>query len=549
MFYNILWLFIDGVRRYKSTDDRSRLDFMDAFGKDSVEFLNVVTSAPSTSMSLSAMVSGMPSYYLNRNFDDFIFDKGKTPSLTQDLKQLGYNLYSFLMHKLTRETMLNILPMIERKYWPKGFSHNQWWNNSDINIAVKKTLSMSVKHPAFFFVDYNCRGDALTSDKVKCAFHVFRNAGYTRENTITILCSDHGYPDPSKETGRPEFYKKHKLSHDLILTDDNIMIPLFIQYPGCPKGKKIETTVSSIDIYPTISDILGIDIEHKIHGKSLLPLIYDEKKYQKMMESRFHRSDSRLVFQTGRGTAIRNDKYKYIFYHDKVRGKGHEEFFDIQKDKYEQRNLVNSDNEVIQKQLNIFLEKFNKSENDVLAYQLKYLFDKFLKNHRSIIERAKYILITDSCNPLFSEMLINMIRRLNNKTYVYLLKVEHNFKYNDRDIKILESGVNDWGKLNIYTIQKKLSGKKIDLLLSPYNTSEQRNNTSLIKFFKKMKARKKMFLDYNMESFKKTITGFHWRKFRSTWHFAKHEPSYMISYLCHFLLNRVKKAKVLKNKK
>ena len=72
--YNVVWLFIDSVRRYYTDDDRSRFKFMDEFAKESVEFKNVVTSAPSTFMSVSAMMSGMPSYYINRNFDDFIFD-------------------------------------------------------------------------------------------------------------------------------------------------------------------------------------------------------------------------------------------------------------------------------------------------------------------------------------------------------------------------------------------------------------------------------------------------------------------------------------------
>ena len=45
MLCNVLWIFIDGVRRYHSSaeaiaagDDRSRLDIMDEFSKESVEF-------------------------------------------------------------------------------------------------------------------------------------------------------------------------------------------------------------------------------------------------------------------------------------------------------------------------------------------------------------------------------------------------------------------------------------------------------------------------------------------------------------------------------
>nr|HRI48260.1 hypothetical protein [Ignavibacteriaceae bacterium] len=83
--YNILWLFIDGVRRYHTNDDRSKLKFMDKFAEESIEMKNVMTSAPSTFMSLSAMISGMPAYYINRNFGDFIFDKKLIPSLTNIL--------------------------------------------------------------------------------------------------------------------------------------------------------------------------------------------------------------------------------------------------------------------------------------------------------------------------------------------------------------------------------------------------------------------------------------------------------------------------------
>ena len=127
--YNIVWLFIDGFRTYYSDDDRSRLKFMDEFAKESVEFKNVVTSAPSTFMSLSAMMSGMPSYFINRNFDDFRFDKDRIPSLTTELSRNGYHNYSFLMHPQTRETMINIFPMVPRRYWAKGLTHRNWWSN------------------------------------------------------------------------------------------------------------------------------------------------------------------------------------------------------------------------------------------------------------------------------------------------------------------------------------------------------------------------------------------------------------------------------------
>ena len=103
--YNVLFIFVDSVRTYYSDDDRGRLKIMDEFSKDSVECINVVTSAPSTFMSISAMMSGMPAYFLNRNYNDFIFNTNEFVSLPSVLKQNGYSLYNFCMAPISRVTM------------------------------------------------------------------------------------------------------------------------------------------------------------------------------------------------------------------------------------------------------------------------------------------------------------------------------------------------------------------------------------------------------------------------------------------------------------
>ena len=61
---NLVWIFIDSVRRYYADDDRSRLEIMDKFSESSIEFTEVVTSAPSTVMSISAMMTGCHAYLL-----------------------------------------------------------------------------------------------------------------------------------------------------------------------------------------------------------------------------------------------------------------------------------------------------------------------------------------------------------------------------------------------------------------------------------------------------------------------------------------------------
>jgi len=536
--YNLIWLFIDGVRRYPSSpkaieedDDRGRLRVMDDFASESVEFLNVVTSAPSTFMAVSAMLSGIHSYYISRNYRDFIFDENVFIFLRKLLISNGYSNFNFWMSRESRETMSTILPVVNRKYWPKSFSHAIWWSNEKICELVNCVLDHHIEFPAFFFVDFNCRKDSLTSDKVDWVLRRFRTAGYREDNTIVILCSDHGYPDHSKDEGRPEYFQARNLSHDIVLTDDNIMIPLFIQYPGCIGGQKVETTVANIDIFPTIVDILGLELPNEIQGHSLLPLMNGDRVYEKMMEMRLHRCDSRLAFQTGRGTAIRNGKFKYIYYHDQCIESNQELFFDIEKDKLEKVSLAKSDDLKIQNELNIFRKSFEESEKAAIAFQLKYLFKKFCRMHRQDLRNAGSIVITDSCSPLFIEMIIKMVRRLNQKTQIYVLAVEHDYRYENDDVQVIKLGYREWCYVNIDKLPKMIGERKIDVLFVPYSTSEERDNVNLRKCVRKIAARKKVYLDYNMESYRGTAFRYHLKKFKTTWDFLKYEPSYVLVYV------------------
>jgi hypothetical protein len=522
---NVVWLFVDGVRRYHSDDDRSRLDFMDEFSKDAVEFKNVVTSAPSTFMSLSAMMSGMPSYFINRNFDDFRFDKERIPSLTSDLESNGYNVHSFLMHPSTRETMINIYPMVAKKYWPKDLSHRKWWSNDDINRIVGKTLEMGVENkPSFFFVDFNCRKDFKTSEKVKWADKKFKEAGFNDDNTITILCSDHGYPDSSKETGNPEYYTNNKLTHDLILTDDNIMIPFFIKYPGCSKGMKVETTVSSIDLYPTITDLLGIPPKENLIGQSLKPLM-EGKVDDDNHGNRFHRTDSRLALQTGRGTCIRNHQYKYVYYHDNLRGGGQEEFFDIVNDPLEASNLIKS--KKISNELSIFKAEYSKSEEYFMNYQLEYLIDVFKKEHNDIAQ-LKNIVVIESGNIVFTKILINVLNALSPDAGIKVFSVgnpkDKSHNLNDESTENAQNV--DLNKDNLSVI---LNNILVDMVIVPLDSS--RNNQQLIRKIKKIKSGKKLFVDYNLGGYKQPFFSSQIKKTRSAWPFIKQEPSYIFYFL------------------
>lgn len=372
--YNIVWVLVDSARRYHSTgDDRSRINFMDELAESGVEFTNgMAVSAPSTVMGLAGIMTSMPSYYCSRSFKSFYFDTDFFVTLEQVLKDNGYNLYSFYLSPVMREKFYH--SVVDRKYWPQDKKFDEFYENEDLNEVFDKFVAAGeLKKPSYIYWHYNCRHNPKTTDIVKEFFQKADNEGYTEDNTIFILCSDHGYPDPSRGFSAEEF-KKRNLTHDVVLTDDNILAPLIIKYPGCPKEKKIKNLVSCLDIVPTITDLIGIDFQdavgdrYKIHGKSLVDLM--EGRNEEEYYDRKIRIDNRFMNQAGRGTAIRGQRYKYVFYYDSEE----EEFFDIENDYWEKNDLMGSDDLEIKSKIEEFRQVFKTEEkkaNDFHEYYAK----------------------------------------------------------------------------------------------------------------------------------------------------------------------------------
>ena len=105
------------------------------------------------------------------------------------------------MHPDIREK-LTCVNMYPRNKWPSRYSHGDWWSNIKIfnflENVLRKEYSKRQPDKSFWFVDFNCRKDPDTSSIVEKTIKLFKSYGFQKNNTIFILCSDHGYPDPSK---------------------------------------------------------------------------------------------------------------------------------------------------------------------------------------------------------------------------------------------------------------------------------------------------------------------------------------------------------------
>lgn len=78
------------------------------------------------------------------------------------------------------------------------------------------------------------------------------------ENTYFIYCADNGRPFPRCKT---------------FLFDDGIKTPLIISCPGTVEPARTQSLVSSIDFAPTILELAGLEIDQRVQGVSLRPIL------------------------------------------------------------------------------------------------------------------------------------------------------------------------------------------------------------------------------------------------------------------------------------
>ena len=380
---NVIIFVVDSARYYSTggLDDRDKLEMMDRFEDQSIYFSTAVSSAPSSVMSCASMLTGLPAYYIARNYEDYKYDDSAFYSLQRVLKENNFEIRCNFIAREMRDKYGAILSQIEKSFWPSGLNDNAGlekfgayaWTNGQLNDVLRNFLNKrNGEEPLFLLNWYNIRLDPNTSKEVENGIQLLKENDLW-DNTIFLLLSDHGYMDP-KRGYTPEKLKEMGLTHDLVLFDDNIRIPFYLKYPGC-EPKIIEDQVSTYDIYPTILDLLDIpmpkNVGYDFYGKSLLNIIdspSDDNKHFKMV-----RTDGRFFAQNDRCTSIRSKYFKYIIRPDSKE----EEFYDLSKDSFEQNNVIleNSYSENIDE-----LKKYyEKTERDAIAFQTKYLISKLLR--------------------------------------------------------------------------------------------------------------------------------------------------------------------------
>ncbi len=134
------------------------------------------------------------------------------------------------------------------------------------------------------------------------------------DDTIIVLWSDHGFHLGEKARWRKQ-----------TLWNESTRVPMIIVAPGVTDpGTRSAATVSLMDIYPTLTELAGLDTPDHIEGVSLVPLLRDPNTEW----------DRSVVTTLGyRNHAVTYGQYRYIRYADDT-----EELYDLESDPNEWTN-------------------------------------------------------------------------------------------------------------------------------------------------------------------------------------------------------------------
>ena len=170
----------------------------------------------------------------------------------------------------------------------------------------------------------------------------------TLDNTIIVLWGDHGW-----------HLGDHDLWHKHTNFEEATRAPLIIAGPGINAGKTSSLT-EFVDVFPTICDLAGVAVPKNLDGKSLKPLMLNNKtkgkeyaisqyprKLKKAEMAKLGYTDSKMM-----GYSLRTDQYRYTIWMNNFTSNDTfnesqvyaSEMYDYVKDPLEKVNVVKDKN-------------------------------------------------------------------------------------------------------------------------------------------------------------------------------------------------------------
>jgi arylsulfatase A-like enzyme len=409
---NIIMISLDEVRPDHLSCygyQKTRTHHIDLVAQEGVKFETCITTADFTPIAMGTVITGK---YPNKHGVRDPYSHMTGPSIGGILRENGYLTAGFVGNGLlakqhgfaegfdswnetSKETSWLELQYVgsdqvfyEGNYWVEAFfqwlqDHHKdrffvWGHLYETHEGSEHTLLRKglIKEGELSDFDYYDAKILMADERLIGRLLKTLEAFQIRDDTILVVMSDHGTNLGEHPAGQIPWRKEGKTyPQHTTMYDHDLKVAMILNGGGLPKGKTVKGMVGSIDLVPTLLELVGIPTEgHDFDGTSLLPAI--ERGEAKGRE--IYSED--LFEPRGKGAlqSIRTDTSKFI----RNLTLGTEEFYDLLRDPKEENNIIGEmdKDKAIEwrKKLNVFL-KGSVSQGKPLPERDKEKIDKRLR--------------------------------------------------------------------------------------------------------------------------------------------------------------------------
>ena len=152
------------------------------------------------------------------------------------------------------------------------------------------------------------------------------------DDTIVVIWSDHGF-----KLGDYDAWAKHSN------VELDIHIPLMIRVPGQTKaGSRSAAMVETVDVYPTLAELAGLEAPTDLEGLSMMPLL--KRPGRRWKEAAFAQYDRGGARNKREGDTVRTERFRYTLWTDGNTGEVlARELYDHEADPNELRNVADDE--------------------------------------------------------------------------------------------------------------------------------------------------------------------------------------------------------------
>lgn len=337
---------------------------IDGLAKDGIRFAQAFTPSPITNSSHASILTGL--LPTSHGVTDFGVPLSPAhPTIAELLKERGYRTAAFIGAVILDSKVL--APGFDRGFdfydnFPEHLTKDPHWGRVERRgmDVVRRAEAWLDQHPvgshflwihlydphdpyeppepyARAYKDHLYDGEIAYADSALVNFVGYLNKTKRFHNSIVIVVGDHG--EGLGEHGED--------THGIFLYDSTTHVPLIIKLPGERNaGQVIDSQVSTVDIAPTILELVGAAPIENSDGQSLRSYFEGTNKTERPA---FGETDYPLRFGWSPLRSVRSEGFKYI-------EAPRPEFYDLRSDAGELHNQYEPWNEQVRKQRTLVAE-------------------------------------------------------------------------------------------------------------------------------------------------------------------------------------------------